>query len=305
MYHPHILAADVLTFLARYVQLEGGSSDVVDPFGSWISQRQVKVTLKADTSGSILHLLFKCGVTESVPNLREVRARGIIDADRQSGRADATSRFLMETVKVTNLHDIFSIFADRGQCRYIQLLPDSGMVGDSQVDIRRFFILKGVQKARERWGKLYKLQKTMQNLLLLQMMGVDVTEALPEVKSQQSYPLSPALFTEAIRKDVSLRGVTILVSRGLQVKASLYMDDLIVFCLDSLSVRRHMSICNESKLTLGAKVNRGKSKAMFFGNCTDRSFIPFIVRTNYLKVLGIWFGGARTCTKCSEDSITK
>eukprot|EP00061_Rhincodon_typus_P010220 g34342.t1 len=52
--------------------------------------------------------------------------------------------------------------------------------------MRRFFILKGVQRARERREKLSKFQETMQNLFLLQTMGVDVTEDLQELKSQQA-----------------------------------------------------------------------------------------------------------------------
>eukprot|EP00061_Rhincodon_typus_P006276 g26752.t1 len=52
--------------------------------------------------------------------------------------------------------------------------------------VKRFFIPSGVQKARQRWGKQSKLQKSMQNLLLLQMMGINVFTDLQEVKSQQT-----------------------------------------------------------------------------------------------------------------------
>eukprot|EP00061_Rhincodon_typus_P017901 g46821.t1 len=48
-----------------------------------------------------------------------------------------------------------------------------------------------------------------------------------------------------------------------------------------------MSICNQFELSSGAKVHQGKSKAMFFGNGVERPFIPFIIRTDYRKVLGI------------------
>eukprot|EP00061_Rhincodon_typus_P015812 g43705.t1 len=41
-------------------------------------------------------------------------------------------------------------------------------------------------KVKERQEKLSKLQKSMQNLLLLQTMGVNITEDLKEVKSQQA-----------------------------------------------------------------------------------------------------------------------
>ncbi|XP_072405768.1 uncharacterized protein [Chiloscyllium punctatum] len=43
MYNPYVPAADVLTFLGRYVQVEGEA------------KRQVRVTLRADDSGNILH----------------------------------------------------------------------------------------------------------------------------------------------------------------------------------------------------------------------------------------------------------
>eukprot|EP00061_Rhincodon_typus_P009336 g32764.t1 len=64
---------------------------------------------------------------------------------------------------------------------------------------------------------------------------------------------------------------------------SMYMDDVAIFCLDPQLVSRLLSICDQFELASGAKVNRGKSEAMFFGNWADRSFIPFTVRTGYLK----------------------
>eukprot|EP00061_Rhincodon_typus_P005222 g24476.t1 len=104
---------------------------------------------------------------------------------------------------------------------------------------------------------------------------------------------------------MSLTGVTIPGSGGLQVEASLYMNDIIVFCLDPLSEHRLMSICNQFELASGAKVNQGNSEAMLFGNWVDQSLISFTVRLDYLKVLGIWFGGARVCTKTWEERVTK
>ncbi|XP_067897345.1 uncharacterized protein [Heterodontus francisci] len=55
LYNPHVPVVDVLTFLARYVEVAGSSTDVKDPFGIWTSKRQVKVTLKVDPSGAIIH----------------------------------------------------------------------------------------------------------------------------------------------------------------------------------------------------------------------------------------------------------
>eukprot|EP00061_Rhincodon_typus_P014824 g42137.t1 len=57
------------------------------------------------------------------------------------------------------------------------------------------------------------------------------------------------------RKDGSLRGVTVPGSRELQVKASLYMDGIAIFCLDPvLSAQTH-----EFKLALEAKKFRKKN----------------------------------------------
>eukprot|EP00061_Rhincodon_typus_P011065 g35817.t1 len=91
-------------------------------------------------------------------------------------------------------------------------------------------------------------------------------------------------FAEFIGKDASLRGVTIPGSRGLQVKAFLYVDDVAVSCSDLLSPRRHVSICDQFELASGAKVNRGK---------------------NSLRVLGIWFRGAGAWTKTWEERVIK
>jgi len=61
--------------------------------------------------------------------------------------------------------------------------------------IKEFFIRKRVQKARERRGEMSRLHKSMQNLLHLQSLGVDVKEDLQEVKSQQA-----SLFTSEASK---------------------------------------------------------------------------------------------------------
>eukprot|EP00061_Rhincodon_typus_P001777 g15750.t1 len=83
------------------------------------------------------------------------------------------------------------------------------------------------------------------------------------------------------------------------------MDDVAIFCTNRQSVSRLLDICGQFELASGAKVNRGKSEAMLFGNWDDRSFIPFTIRTDYLKVLDVWFGGAGACTKTWEERILR
>eukprot|EP00061_Rhincodon_typus_P005967 g26111.t1 len=86
---------------------------------------------------------------------------------------------------------------------------------------------------------------------------------------------------------------------------SKYMDNVAVFCSDPLSVSRIVSICDKFKLASVVKVNQGKSEAMFFWEPADRFFLPFTVRTDYLKMLAIWFRGAGVWAKPSEEHIAK
>eukprot|EP00061_Rhincodon_typus_P004043 g21618.t1 len=83
------------------------------------------------------------------------------------------------------------------------------------------------------------------------------------------------------------------------------MDNIAIFCSDPLSVSRLMSICDQFERASDTKVNRGKTEAMFFGNWANRSLIAFTIRTDYLKVLDIWFGGAGACTKTWEERVTE
>eukprot|EP00061_Rhincodon_typus_P004664 g23126.t1 len=86
------------------------------------------------------------------------------------------------------------------------------------------------------------------------------------------------------------------------VNVSLYMDD----CLDLRSESRPMSICNQFKLPSEGKVNRAKHEAMSSGNWTNRSFISFTIRTDYLKVVAVWFRGAWGMrAKSWEEGIAK
>ncbi|XP_067909381.1 histone H4-like [Heterodontus francisci] len=65
-------------------------------------------------------------------------------------------------------------------------------------------------------------------------------------------------------KDAGIRVVTIPGSGGTQVQISQYMDDVAVFSLDPLSVRRLMSICNQKIRTGrgkgGKRLGKGRAK---------------------------------------------
>eukprot|EP00061_Rhincodon_typus_P017663 g46456.t1 len=113
-------------------------------------------------------------------------------------------------------------------------------------NIKRLFILKGVQK----------------------MMGVDVTEDLQEVNSQLAL-----LFASEASK-------IIFWSRARTVEQD---KTCLRFFFQKVHKERLLSICDQFELVSGAKVNRGKSKAMFFGNWANQSFIPLTISSDYLK----------------------
>lgn len=62
-------AMDVLAFLARYIEGAGSYVDVnvvLVFFGSWTSKWPVKVKLRVDDKGTIIHLLFAIGGNRGV-----------------------------------------------------------------------------------------------------------------------------------------------------------------------------------------------------------------------------------------------
>ncbi|KAM4012497.1 uncharacterized protein ACNLHF_004831 [Anomaloglossus baeobatrachus] len=60
-----------------------------------------------------------------------------------------------------------------------------------------------------------------------------------------------------------------------EVKCSLYMDDVTVFCADRRSVDTLVQTCETFGRASGAKVNCGKSEAMLFGDWQPASSAPF------------------------------
>eukprot|EP00061_Rhincodon_typus_P017585 g46342.t1 len=75
--------------------------------------------------------------------------------------------------------------------------------------------------------------------------------------------------------------------------------------VNAVSINGLVSICNQFELASGAEVNRGESEPMLFGNWADQFFTPFTIRTNYLKVPGLWFRGVEACAKTWEERVIK
>ena len=115
---------------------------------------------------------------------------------------------------------------------------------------------------------------------------------------RQGCPLSALLYIAAVeplaqmlRRDQWIKGVSIPGSGGDTAKCFLYMDDVIVLCTDLTAVNRTMDLTDYYGRASGAKLNRHKSQAQFYGPWreTDVTGLPLTVTQTDLKILGVKF----------------
>lgn len=129
---------------------------------------------------------------------------------------------------------------------------------------------------------------------------------------RQGCPLSPLLFVCCIemfagfiRAEKGIQGIVIPGSGGTQLKCSLYMDDVSLFCRDQPSIDKLIQVCDWFGQASGARINFEKSEAMIFGLWSSGISIPFSVKTGFIKILGIWFGGEGAILKSWEERLSK
>ncbi|KAM4695267.1 LOW QUALITY PROTEIN: uncharacterized protein O3C94_005624 [Discoglossus pictus] len=114
------------------------------------------------------------------------------------------------------------------------------------------------------------------------------------------------LFAEYIRGSPEIRGITAPGPDRRQVKCSLYMDDVTIFCSDERSVRTLVQVCEDFGRASGAKVNCGKSETALFGEWHLTSApLPFPIKSDLIKILGVWFGGKGAALKCWEERLAR
>ncbi|KAM9311811.1 uncharacterized protein PAF06_009673 [Gastrophryne carolinensis] len=95
------------------------------------------------------------------------------------------------------------------------------------------------------------------------------------------------LFAESIRQNPEIRGISAPGPGRREVKCSLYMDDVTVFCADQRSISALVQTCEDFDRASGAKVNCGKSEALLFRNWHLSSPVPFSVKPDFTKILGV------------------
>ncbi|KAJ1215449.1 hypothetical protein NDU88_003058, partial [Pleurodeles waltl] len=106
------------------------------------------------------------------------------------------------------------------------------------------------------------------------------------------------LLAEYIRKNPNIRGIPTPGDAKKEVKCTLYMDDVTLFCTDGISVQSLLEACRDFGKASGAKINVDKSQAKLFGRwdlCNEP--LPFPIEAGLVKILSIWFGGPGAVVK--------
>ncbi|KAJ1170263.1 hypothetical protein NDU88_002143 [Pleurodeles waltl] len=114
------------------------------------------------------------------------------------------------------------------------------------------------------------------------------------------------LLAEYIRKNPNIRGIQTPGDAKKEVKCSLYMDDVTLFCTDGKSVQSLPEACKDFGKASGEKINVDKSQAKLFGRwdlCNEP--LPFPVEAGLVKILGIWFGGPGAAAKSWNERLAK
>ncbi|KAJ1212968.1 hypothetical protein NDU88_000607 [Pleurodeles waltl] len=115
------------------------------------------------------------------------------------------------------------------------------------------------------------------------------------------------LLAERIRQSRDIRGLTVPGSKEKgEVKCSLYMDDVSVFCADGRSIKEQQKTSIEFGKASEAKVNSAKSETLLLGHWTPaRDPLPFPIKQDFLKILGVWFSGEGAAEKSWEERLAK
>ncbi len=71
---------------------------------------------------------------------------------------------------------------------------------------------------------------------------------------------------QVLRRDQWIKGLRIPGTGGLTANTVLYMDDINILCKDVFSIQRTMDLTDLFGKASGARLNRDKSQAQFYGS---------------------------------------
>ncbi|KAJ1199924.1 hypothetical protein NDU88_003756 [Pleurodeles waltl] len=114
------------------------------------------------------------------------------------------------------------------------------------------------------------------------------------------------LLAEYIRKNPNIRGIPTPGDAKKEVRCTLHMDDVTLFCTDGKSVQSLLEACKDFGKASGVKINVDKSQAKLFSRwdlCNKP--LPFPIEAGLVKILSIWFGGPGAATKSWNERLAK
>lgn len=124
----------------------------------------------------------------------------------------------------------------------------------------------------------------------------------------QGSPISGMLFVLAIellankiRRSSEIRGISI---NGVEVKISLYADDMTLFLRNTESMEKCLSILRDFGTASGLEMNVSKTKMMWLGRDKNKSESFFqIEAVEKVKILGIYFSAKTSCYRENIDKV--
>ncbi|KAJ1182770.1 hypothetical protein NDU88_007951 [Pleurodeles waltl] len=233
-----------------------------------------------------------------------------VELDERTGSDSAgmnvTYRLLVE---MTDLLDLYKEMVGKGS------MPQSLREGI----ITLLYKQKGEKEDLKNWRPIFVLNvdyrilgEAMANRLkkvIAKIVHPDPTCGIPGRQIADSLALVRDMIqhlTERIRQNRDIRGVTMPEGKGKgEVKCSLYMD-ISVFCADGRSIKELEKTRIEFGKVSGAKINSAKSETLLLGHWTPtRDPLPFPIKQEFLKILGVWFGGEGMAEKSWEERLVK
>ncbi|KAJ1149780.1 hypothetical protein NDU88_002585 [Pleurodeles waltl] len=84
------------------------------------------------------------------------------------------------------------------------------------------------------------------------------------------------------------------------------MDDISVFFTDGRPIKELEKTCIEIGKASGAKINSAKSETILISHWTPTNDpLPFPIKQDFLKILGVWFGREGAAEKSWEERLAK
>ena len=111
------------------------------------------------------------------------------------------------------------------------------------------------------------------------------------------------MLANRIRRCREVKGIEI---NGVEVKVSLYADDMTLFLKDEESLEKCISMLREFKAASGLEINFNKTKMMWLGTTNHRSEQGLqIEAVEKVKVLGIYFSSQTNCYRVNVDKVVE